>query len=63
MLSSCKFAANSMPIDEDELDESFFRASLVASLPKGLLLLKVAAKGDSSPIEESTAGANGSVGT
>jgi hypothetical protein len=63
MLSSCKFATNSMPTDEDELDASFLRASLVASLHKGLLLLEAAAEGDSSPTEESTAGANGSVGT
>jgi hypothetical protein len=52
-----------MPTDEDELDASFLRASLVASLHKGLLLLEAAAEGDSSPTEESTTGANGSVGT
>jgi hypothetical protein len=41
-----KLAANSEPMDEDEVDEAFLLADLVASRPSGRFLLEVPTKGE-----------------
>jgi hypothetical protein len=41
-----KLAANSEPMDEDEADEAFLLADLVASRPSGCFLLEVPTKGE-----------------
>jgi hypothetical protein len=58
MFISFKLVANSEPMDEDEADEAFLLADLVASRPSGCFLLEVPTKEEfrSTDAETSTKG-------